>query len=75
MNQSLRTPSKSIWRTKVAYKKYQIEHWSDWVNNFDAFNSISERINEIFFKINKETMLQNAFEEYLKSKEFRNIYP
>jgi len=54
---------------------YQIEHWSDWVSNFNEFSSISDRINEIFFKIHKEPVLRKAFGEYLKSREFRSIYP
>lgn len=67
--------TESVYTNFVEFiETYQIEHWSDWVNNFNAFSSKSERIDEIFFKIHKETVLRNAFQEYLNSKEFRNIY-
>jgi len=49
-------------------KEHKIQDSDYYDNHFNAFKPISERINKIFFKIHRETILQNAFEDYLKSK-------
>jgi hypothetical protein len=60
--------TESLYKNFVEYiKTHDVKDSSDWVNHFNTFKSISERIDEIFFKIHTESILRKAFEDYLKS--------
>jgi hypothetical protein len=48
-------------------KEHNIKDWDYYANHFKAINSTNERINKMFFKIHNETVLLDAFKEYLKS--------
>src|SRR5215469_5287658 len=65
--------TESLYKNFVEYiKTHDVKDSSYWVNYFNVFNSVSERIVEIFFKIHTETELRNAFEDYLKG--INNIF-
>jgi hypothetical protein len=60
--------TESLYKNFVEYiKTHDVKDSSYWVKYFNVFDSVSERIVEIFFKIHTETELRKAFEGYLKS--------